>query len=133
IESIETALEDVEGPVLRVGLGLRVFFAKAHSDPVWCRFVARVWKVGGFELPFRDIEEGLRLGLFRAPSVGAARDVVLGAVGEALLRVGEGRTPPTYGAEITQLCLQALGIDARRIAAVMAHALPSSGNDEESP
>src|SRR5205809_684624 len=81
-------LEDVEGPALRLGIGLRLFFARAHADPVWSRFVARVWKLGGLELPARDLAEGLRRGIFRAPSVPSARDLVFGAVREALLRIG---------------------------------------------
>jgi AcrR family transcriptional regulator len=125
IETVETALERVEGPALRVSVGLRVFFAVAQTDPVWCRFIARVWKVGGAELPARDLEEGLRLGIFRAPSAMAARDLLFGAVRQALLRIGSERTPPGYGAQMTELCLQALGTDARRIAAAMNQELPS--------
>src|SRR5271166_2453279 len=55
IEAIEAVLEGLEGPALRLGVGLRLFLAKAQSDPVWCRFVARVWKIGGDELPARDV------------------------------------------------------------------------------
>ena len=123
IETIETALEGIDGAALRFGVGLRLFFMKAQSDPVWCRFVARVWKVGGLELPARDLEEGIRLGVFRAPSVVA--DLIFGGVREALLRMGNERTPADYGAQMTELCLQALGTDSRRIAAVLKHELPS--------
>ena len=125
IETIEAALEGIEGPALRFGLGLRLFFAKAQADPVWSRFVARVWKLGGVELPGRDLEQGLRLGVFRAPSAEAARDLLFGGVREALLRFGSGRTPAAYAADMTELCLQALGTDSRRIAAVLKHELPS--------
>jgi AcrR family transcriptional regulator len=124
IETIENALEGLEGPALRFGVGLRLFFAKAQDDPVWCRFVARVWKLGGLELPARDLEAGLRTGIFRAPSAAAARDLLFGGVREALLRMGNQRTSSSYGAEMTELCLQALGTDSRRIAAVMKHELP---------
>ncbi|HTQ43121.1 MAG TPA: TetR/AcrR family transcriptional regulator [Polyangiaceae bacterium] len=129
LESIETMLEGLEGPALRLGVGLRLFFAKAQADPVWCRFVGRVWKVGGVELPTRDVEEGFRLGVFHAPSVAVARDLLFGGVREALLRIGNELTPPAYGEQMTELCLQALGTDARRIAAVMKHELPSLPSD----
>ena len=33
IETIETALDGIEGPALRFGVGLRLFFAKAQADP----------------------------------------------------------------------------------------------------
>ena len=124
IETIEKVLEGVEGPALRFGLGLRLFFAKAQADPIWCRFVARVWKLGGLELPARDLEQGLRHGIFHAPSLAAAQDLLFGGVREALSRMGNERTPPSYGAQITELCLQALGTDSRRIAAVLKHELP---------
>lgn len=125
IETIEAALEGIEGPALRFGLGLRLFLAKAQADPVWSRFVARVWKLGGVELPGRDLEQGLRLGVFRAPSAEAARDLLFGGLREALLRVGSERTSAAYGPEITEMCLQALGTDSRRIAAVLKRKLPS--------
>jgi AcrR family transcriptional regulator len=125
IETIQGALEGVEGPALRFGIGLRLFFAKAQADPVWSRFVARVWKLGGIELPARDLQEGLRLGVFRAPGAAAARDLLFGGVREALLRIGSERTPgAAYGTQMTELCLQALGTDSRRITAVMKHELP---------
>ena len=124
IGSIEESLQGIEGPVLRFGLGIRLVFAWAQTNAVWCRFVARVWKVGGIELPTADIEEGVRIGVFRAPSIDAARAVLFGAVREALLRIGTERTPETYGAQVTEMLLQALGVDARRIAAVMKRDLP---------
>ena len=124
LHAIESALEGIDGPVLRFGVGLRLFFAKAQADHVWSMFVARVWKMDGLELPVRDLEAGFRLGLFRAPSPDAMRDVLFGAVREALFRIGTGGTPRAYADDVAALCLQALGVDARRIAAVMRHALP---------
>jgi len=125
IETIERALEGIEGPALRLGVGLRLFFAKGQTDPVFCRFVARVWRLGGLELPARDLEEGLRLGVFQAPSAAAARDLLFGALREVLLRMGSEQTTPEYAAQMTELCLQALGTSRRRIAQVMRHELPS--------
>lgn len=125
LEAIEAALEEVDGPALRIGLGLRLFFLQAQADPVWCRFVARVWKVGGVELPSQDLAEGLRRGVFRASSAIAGRDLLFGGVREALLRIGSGQAPPDYGARMVELSLQALGTDPRHLAAAMRHALPS--------
>jgi len=124
IEAVEGAIEGLDGPALRFGVGLRLFFTKALADPVWCRFVGRVWKVGGVELPARDLGQGLRLGIFHAPSSQAARDLLFGGIREALLRIGAGRTRAAYGAQMTELVLQALGTDAREIAAVMSQELP---------
>lgn len=130
IEAIETAIEGIEGPALRFGVGLRLFLAKAQADPVWCRFVARVWKVGGMELPARDLEQGVRLGIFRAPSAAVAQDLLFGGLREALLRMGSERTPAAYGAQMTEICLQALGTDSRRIAAILRHELPPFPSEE---
>ncbi|MBS2031979.1 MAG: TetR/AcrR family transcriptional regulator [Deltaproteobacteria bacterium] len=124
VEVIEAALEGISEPGLRFGLGLRLFFSMAQQDPVWCRFVARMWKVGGLELPLRDLERGVRLGVFRAPSAAVARDFIFGGIREALLQIGEGRSSAAYGAQITELCLQALGADVLRIAAILRHPLP---------
>jgi AcrR family transcriptional regulator len=124
VESIEEALAGLDGPTLRLGLGLRLFFARAMRDPVWCRFVARVWKVGGLELPVRDVDAGIRAGHFRVPNREVARDVLFGGIREALHRIGEHRVPPSYGDQVAEMCLQALRADPRRIAAVLAHDLP---------
>lgn len=133
IESIEEALAGVEGPALRYGLGLRLFFARARSDPTWSRFVGRVWRVDGLDLPDRDLDEGLDRGVFRAASPTAMRDLVRGGVREALLRIGTERTAPEYGDHLTELCLQALGTDPRLIAAVMEHELPEGLEEHETP
>jgi AcrR family transcriptional regulator len=124
VEAIEDALEGIDGPALRYGLGLRLFLAKAVSSPVWSRFIARVWKLGGLEFPRRDIAEGLRLGVFHAPAPEAAQDLLSGAVRQALLTIGDGGAGAAYGAQMTELCLRALGTDAKTIATVMRHELP---------
>jgi len=125
IESIERALTGIEGPTLRLGVGLRLFFARAERDPVWARCVAKVGKIGGLELPGRDIDAGVRTGQFRAPSREAARDVVFGAARIALERFGDGHAPARFGEQVTEMCLYALRADPRRIAAALEHELPA--------
>ncbi len=125
LQSIEEAIAGIEGPVLRFGVGLRLFFLRAQRDPVWSRFVARVWKVGGLELPVRDLDEAIRLGHFRVPGREAAQDLLFGGIREAMHRIGEGRVGPSFGDQMTEICLQALHAEPRRIAAVLAHELPA--------
>lgn len=125
VQAIEDALAGIDGPTLRLGVGLRMFFARAQQDPVWCRFVARVWIVGGLELPLRDVDAGVRLGHFRVPSREAAHDLLFGGVREALQRIGEGRVAPPFGDQMAEICLHALQADPRRIATVLAHELPA--------
>ena len=124
VQAIEGALVDLDGPTLRLGVGLRAFFARAQRDPVWSRFVAQVWKVGGLELPLRDVDDGIRRGQFRAPGREAAHDVVFGGIREALHRIGASRVPAAFGDQVAATCLQALGADPARIAAALAHPLP---------
>ncbi len=124
VTAIEGAMAGLEGPTLRLGVGLRLFFARALRDPVWCRFVSRVWRLGGLELPARDLDEGIRLRHFRVPSREAAHDLLFGGIREALRRIGEGRVPDSLGDEMVETCLAALQADPRRIAAALAHELP---------
>lgn len=130
LQTIEAALDGLDGPVLRFGVGLRLFFAKAQADRVWSLFVGRVWEMGGVDLPARDLEEGLRVGAFRAPSPEAMRDMLFGAVREALLRIGSEGASREYCEEMTMMCLQALGADQKRISAVMRHELPALASVE---
>ena len=124
VTAIERAIAGLEGPTLRLGVGLRLFFTHARRDPVWCRFVARVWNVGGLDLPARDLDEGIRRGHFHVPGREAAYDVLFGGVREALHRIGEGPVPASYGDQMAEICLHALHADPRRIAAALAHELP---------
>ena len=125
IETIEAALEGIEGPALRFGVGLRLFFAKAQADPVWCRFVARVWKARRPRAPrARSPGRGSPRCLPRAERRGRARSSSSAPYAKRCLRIGSERTPAAYGAHMTELCLQALGTDARRIAAILSHELP---------
>ena len=126
VEAIEAALADLDGPTLRFGVGLRMFFAYAQRDPVWSRFVAQVWKVGGLELPQRDVDDGIRRGHFRVLGREVAHDVVFGGIREALHRIGAGAVPTAYGDQVTATCLQALGATPARIAAALAHPLPET-------
>jgi AcrR family transcriptional regulator len=133
VEAIEGVLASLDGPALRFGVGLRLFFAFAQRDPLWARFVARVWSVGGLELPLRDIEAGIRRGQFRVPSADAARDLVFGGIREALRRIGGGGVAAAYGDQIAAICMQALGAEPARIAAVLAHTLPPLPTRPQAP
>ncbi|HEY6221013.1 MAG TPA: hypothetical protein VIX13_00595, partial [Candidatus Eisenbacteria bacterium] len=72
----------------------------------------------------RDLEEGIQLGHFRVSSRDAARDLLFGGIREALRRIAEGGVSPSFGDQMTEICLQALRTDPRRIAAALAHELP---------
>lgn len=124
VEAIEGALEGLPTPVQRLGMGLRLFFSHAQRRPVWCRFVAKVWIVGGLELPTRDLDEAIRRGQFRVAGKEAARALLLGTVREALARLGEGGAPAGYGEQVTELCLRAFQAPPAEVAEVLARELP---------
>jgi AcrR family transcriptional regulator len=124
LHAIEGALQGIDDPALRYGIGVRMFLRRAEEDLVWCRFVARVWKIGFLELPENELLVGLRRGLFRVPGIVAAKDFQSGALREALFRIASGEAPPGYRDEIAQLCLQALGVERRRIREALGRPLP---------
>ena len=132
IESIERAIDDLRYPPLRLGVGLRLFFARAQSDHVWCRFVARVWKLGGIRLPVGDIKAGIQARVFRASNAAAARDLLLGATRQALAHIGSGKASRYYGTHMAEMILQALGTERSDIAAALRHPLPSLQRKEAS-
>ena len=125
VQAIDRALHDVRGgPGLRFGTGIRLFLTSAEANPIWCRFVARVWKLGALEAPRRDLRDGLKKGEFRVASAEVAMDVVLGGIREALFRLGNERPPRGYRDRVLEVCLQALGAEPALIAQVLAQELP---------
>ena len=121
---IEVALGAREDPAERFGLGVRLFMGKAQSDPVWCRFIVRTWAVGELEYPLRDIRQGVQQKLFHTPSIEAARDLQMGTLREAMLRIISGQVPVGYAEQIAAICMQGLGLERQRIAQIMALPLP---------
>jgi hypothetical protein len=55
----------------------------------------------------------------------SALDVVLGAVRQALFRIGGGRASRGYRDEVVEMCLHALGTPPARIANILGAELPS--------
>lgn len=125
VREIESGLEGIRSPAMRLGTGLRLFLLRAESDPVWCRFVARVWKLGPLAAPRRDLRNGLKQGELRFRDIESALDVVLGAVRQALFRIGAGRASTSYRDEVVEMCLQAIGTPPARIANILAAELPA--------
>ena len=126
VQAIDRALGGLglSDPALRFGTGIRLFLASAEANPVWCRFVARVWKLGPLEIPRRDLRNALKHGEFHAPGVEVALDVVLGGLRGALFRIGNERPPRGYRDQVVEVCLQALGAAPAVIARVLAQELP---------
>ena len=124
VEAIDEALGGIESSGFRFGTGIRLFLASAEANPIWCRFVARVWKLGQLEVPRRDLRDGVKSGEFHCPSVDAGMDVVLGGIRQALFRIGSEQAPRDYRDRVIEVCLQALGAAPELIRQVVAQDLP---------
>lgn len=124
IERIDAVITELDDPLMRLGVGIRCYFAHARTDPLWCRFVSRVWRVGARELPLRDVDSGIRLGLFQVTDREAAHDMLFGGIREATRRMGDQRVAADFGDRVVELCLLTLRASPRSIAAVLAYELP---------
>lgn len=104
-------------PERRLAVGLRLWLQRAQVDPVLCAFVAR----NRIRAPFverelsRDIGDGIRGGSLRVATVEAGRDLLVGAVREALARIMDGAVPPGHGDDVVRAILRGLGVDARSV------------------
>jgi AcrR family transcriptional regulator len=119
-------------PLLRFGMGIRLFLHRARLDASWGGFVAKTWSLGRLAAPRRDVAEGVRLGAFRVPSLEPALDVVFGALREAMLRMASGAAPRGYEEQVVEVCLHALGAKARGIAEVLGQPLPQQATGKPS-
>jgi AcrR family transcriptional regulator len=124
ISLIDKEIRSLKDPALRYGVGTRLWMRWAEGNPLWCRFIARVWNSVKYEKPFQDIREGIRKKVFVAPDAYVAWDVISGAIRQAMFRIGEGSVRRNYGDAVVQLCLQALGVSAKTTAEIMAFELP---------
>ena len=113
-------------PVIRFGVGLRIWLRLVQSDPAKCLFIARIGLANSasYEIPFRDIREGLRKKMLTAPDAYVAWDVVYGAIRQAMFRIGEGNVSQNYGEDVVRLCLQTLGTRAEAISEIMTTPIP---------
>ncbi|MES1989909.1 MAG: helix-turn-helix domain-containing protein [Pseudomonadota bacterium] len=125
---INSAIED---PAERVVRGVRLFMALAVFDPVHARMLARLYEGSGqVEASSNnhlksDLEDGLRSGRFHVPSLEVALHIVIGlatiamrhiltsGIGSEIAR-GEG-----YARDLSHALLQALGLGAADIAAIL--------------
>lgn len=127
IESIEREILPIKDPVLRHGLGLRLWLRKAKADNSWCRFVANVWFKGGFALqaPIRDIRLGLKAGAMSCPSAECGWDVALGALRQAMIRLLlEPNIKKSYLDDVINTILQALGVAEEKRRQILTYPLP---------
>jgi AcrR family transcriptional regulator len=120
-------------PERRLAVGVRLWLGRAQVDPVLCAFVVRNRIRTRFvetELA-RDIGDGIRAGSLRVASIEAGRDLLVGAVREAMARMMSGPTSSAYGDDVTRSILRGLGVNASSIERLLA--LPLELREPSSP
>ena len=129
VESIEREIQGIPDPVIRHGMGNRLWMKKAESDPAWCGFVASIWFQGGFALkaPLRDIRLGIKSGGFACSDANVGYDMAMGTMRQGMIRLIAQSSPQKrkgYGDKIVEIILQGLGADPNKINQAMKLPLP---------
>jgi AcrR family transcriptional regulator len=124
--AIDTVNGRLEDPVQRLATGVRLWLHLSRGDAVFCAFLVRSRFRGRIveQHLARDLGGGLESGRLVAPSIDIARDLVVGAVREAQVRMMGARVPKAYPEDVARLILRALRVDERRIDSLLQTPLP---------
>ena len=123
IDSVNGSIDD---PVRRLATGIRLWLHLSRGDAVFCAFLVRSrFRGRAVERHLaRDLGEGMQSGRLVAPSLDLARDLVVGAVREAQVRMMGARVPRSYPEDVARLILRALRVDERAIDGLLATPVP---------
>ena len=129
VESIESEIHTITDPVIRHGIGLRLWMRKAELDPSWCGFVAGIWFHGGFaqKAPLRDIRLGMKSGGFSCTDANVGFDLAMGTMRQGMIRLMNNpslRLRKGFGDKIAQAILKGLGATPESIDAAMKYPVP---------
>jgi AcrR family transcriptional regulator len=129
VESIEREIQTIADPVIRHGIGLRLWMKKAEIDPAWCGFVAGIWFHGGFaqKAPLRDIRLGIKSKGFTCADANVGFDLAMGTVRQAMIRLMNNpslRLRKGFGDKIAQIILRGLGASPAKIEEALRYPLP---------
>jgi AcrR family transcriptional regulator len=124
--SIETELAALTDPVDRLATGVRLWMKKAATDREWCAFVAQNDRRGENveQSVLRDLADGREAGAFRFASIEAARDLLVGTLREAMVRLARGPVAPGHADDVARIVLAGLGLEPRAIEMQMKRRLP---------
>lgn len=127
IESINPEIDDLQDPVLRLTIGVRLWMRKAQGDPLWCAFTLRSSDIGlsAEKALSGDMRAGLRSGQFHYTNFDAAYDLVVGTVREGMRRLLGSPRRRGYDAEIARAVLRGLGLAAPAIEKAVAIPVPT--------
>lgn len=126
ITAIETVNSSIDDPLRRLATGIRLWLHLSRGDAVFCAFLVRSrFRSEAVERHIaRDLKGGLRSGRLELPSLEVARDVLVGAVREAQVRMIGGRVPRSYPEDVARVILRALRVDERAIDELVRTPLP---------
>jgi AcrR family transcriptional regulator len=126
IIAIVHSMKEISDPAERVSYGVRMWLRKAEMDRTWCAFVVRHQVRGALverELT-KDLRAGLQRGIFQGTNIHVARDLVVGAAREAMVRLGTGEAPSTHGADVVRAILRGLGLKEAAVGKALSRPLP---------
>ena len=127
IASIEAGIRRTKDPVQRLANGVRLWLQRAARDPAWCSFVVRGRRrAPAVEMQLTgDLRGGRRKGAFRFRSVDVARDLVVGTLLEAMVRMTQERVPGAYIDDVTRVVLRGLGLSEAATEAALSRPAPA--------
>lgn len=125
-EVIEETVREIDDPLLRLTMAMRIFYRKAMNDPVWADLVsARMLAASHTHTGMRrDLLEGRKLGLFHVDDIELGVEMVIGTLlrhVHAQLAVGMKRRRKQ---ELVRMLLRGLGATDARIEAALAVPVP---------
>jgi AcrR family transcriptional regulator len=118
VDDAKLVFEGLENAVARTATGILLFLTRAMFDEQWGGFIVRVGLLRE-ENPLSqdiraDIERGVEAGQYSVQNTLAASDMIFGTVVEAILRINQGHRSTRYIRDITEMLLNALGLDMRK-------------------
>jgi AcrR family transcriptional regulator len=125
-QSIDGALEEINDPVARIGMGIRLALRKGEQDRAWAGFMSKFLHFQPLAGPRtdRELKRGLRLKRLHAPSTDAALDLLVGTWRQAMERIASHPELSGYGDSVAAIVLQGLGADPGSIRKIIDRPLP---------
>ena len=126
IGAIDTVNAGLDDPLQRLATGIRLWLHLSRGNAVFCAFLVRSRFRGRMveQHLSRDLGAGMKSGRIEVPSISLARDLVVGAVREAQVRMMGSRVPRQYPEDVTRLILRALRLDERHIDELLEQPVP---------
>jgi AcrR family transcriptional regulator len=126
MRAIDADLAAIEDPVARLASGVRLWLARSREEPALCGFIVRNRHRGRLveRILGGDLRGGARAGRLGVERRDTARDLVVGAIREAMGRMMDGPVSRGYVDELARAILRGLGIDEGEIDRLCALPLP---------